>query len=372
MQASLSKRWKWWGAISVVVLCLSTGCLAWLAGDQILAWYYVRGLCRSGDADRDTWVRKVLQLDSTAAPALLRCFRREEAQPCAQAFRCLIQLAKRWGANEPRTAMLVFQLAEEFPSFSGCGQYTALEVNKAVLQLSLKEPLLDPLARGIAACLTQVACVSDARIHARSLALAELMVERTATVEVIQACRDLTHFCLNKGNAEIRSQAARLAAHPNIALHEPLLALLRDPSPEVRRAALLAIGPVPEAIATDDLLPWLHDADADVRRLCEGCLRGRGLQEDHIKIGRLITDERVAVRLQVLDYVQDNSELEPGVWLRRLSHDQAPAVRAAMLRVASEQTSVDLSDRIEQMSSDDASATVRQMARYYLSSKKSD
>src|SRR5262249_52019682 len=126
-----------------------------------------------------------------------------------------------------------------------------------------------------------------------------------------------------------------------------------------------------EAIRDDELLRSLHDPDPDVRRLCEATLRSRGLQEEQLRRGRLLTDPRPAVRLQVLDGLCRAPDLEPGVWLRHLSHDPEPAVRAAAVRAAAEQTLVDLSDRIEQMARDDPSDTVRQMARHYLSCRKS-
>ena len=107
--------------------------------------------------------------------------------------------------------------------------------------------------------------------------------------------------------------------------------------------------------------------DADVRQLCEMALRGRGLQENHIRMARLMADHQPAVRMQVIDHLRETSDLDPGAWLRRLSHDPAPAVRAAAVRAAANQTQASLVDRIEQMAKNDPSPTVQQVARYYLS-----
>jgi hypothetical protein len=151
-------------------------------------------------------------------------------------------------------------------------------------------------------------------------------------------------------------------------LIEPVMALLGDPDVEVRRAAMLAARAAPEAvIKTETLLRWLHDPDEDVRRLCEAVLRGRNLSEEHLKLGRLLTDARPAVRLQVLNYLHSDSDLEPGVWLRLLSIDPEPAVRVAAVRAAVSDGRVDLGDRLEQMVQTDPSPTVCQLARYYLS-----
>jgi HEAT repeat protein len=147
---------------------------------------------------------------------------------------------------------------------------------------------------------------------------------------------------------------------------DQVVPLLQDASALVRRAALLAVGPSDALIGTDDLLQWLHDPDEEVRELCEKALRGRGLQDGHLRLGRLMTDRRPAIRLQVLESLAGIDDLEPGVWLRRLSHDPAPAVRAAAIRTASEQKNADLNDRLEQMAQDDPCPTVRQLAHFYL------
>jgi HEAT repeat protein len=144
-------------------------------------------------------------------------------------------------------------------------------------------------------------------------------------------------------------------------------ALLGDPAPEVRRTAMLAVGPLNEAIPTDRLLAWLHDPDADVRRLCEAALLAReDFQPEHLTLARLITAPEASVRLQVLAHLQHDSSLEPGIWLRRLGRDPAPEVRAAAVRAAANQPAVDLSDLIRERAQADPSQTVSQLAGYYL------
>ena len=59
-------------------------------------------------------------------------------------------------------------------------------------------------------------------------------------------------------------------------------------------------------------------------------------------------------------------DLDASVWLRRLSQDPAPAVRAAAVRVMGQQRIVDLTDRLEQMAHSDPSPTVSYLASFYL------
>ena len=142
---------------------------------------------------------------------------------------------------------------------------------------------------------------------------------------------------------------------------------LTSTAAEVRLAVLLAVGPADEKIVpAKSLLPALHDADAGVRKVCEEVLRkDRGLSAECVKIGWCLSHPDPAERLNVLDHLQSGADVEPGVWLRELSHDDSPAVRLAAARMMSREELVDLSDRLEQMASADPSPTVCQMAKLY-------
>jgi HEAT repeat protein len=197
--------------------------------------------------------------------------------------------------------------------------------------------------------------------------LASKIVDLGVPKEAISPCREFTLACLTDTSPVNRILAIRLAANAEIHLLERVTQLLKDPDPGVRRNALLAIGGIPEAIATDDLLASLHDPDPEARRLCEEILRGRGLSPEQVKLGAVLTDPDALKRLRVLEYLRFHSELEPGLWLRKLSHDPSPAVRAAAIRAAAEQNGVDITDRLKQLCQNDPSQTVRQVAQYYLS-----
>ena len=164
--------------------------------------------------------------------------------------------------------------------------------------------------------------------------------------------------------------ALRLSARPGLGLGQEIVPLLQDPEAEVRRAALEVVGPAEDVVLTDNLLPWLHDPDEGVRRLCEATLRRRGLKTHHIRLARLITHPNWLVRLETLDHLGDNDDLDAGVWLRRLSHDPSPAVRVAAIRAACEDCLADLGDRIDQMARQDPSPTVSRLARHYRSRRR--
>jgi len=129
---------------------------------------------------------------------------------------------------------------------------------------------------------------------------------------------------------------------------------------------VLAVGPADHLVRDEALLPCLHDKDAEVRRLCEIALQSRGLRPEHLRLGRLLTHPIATMRLQVLDELNSSADLDPALWLRRLSHDPSPAVRAGALRMMSERANLDLDDRMEQMARGDPSPTVSSLARFYL------
>lgn len=339
--------------IGLFLILAGLGVLGWLRKDRLLAWYYVERLARVTEFERDGWVRKTAGLGRAAYPSLVACFQRPRLSSCENARLAACQMIKADADGE-----LIAALAEVFPRCSANGQRCALDVARFHVQQHADK------ASAAAPLLIQCVQAGDPEVRLRALSLIESPA-KAADDDWLRACRTMARACLRDATTEIRTRAMRLALRPGIDLIGELVPLLRDPSPEIRRNAIVAVGPMPEAIATDDLLAWLHDEDGEVRRLCEGVLRGRGLQDHHLKMARMITDPRPATRIGVLDYLRQNSDLEPGVWLRRLSRDAAPSVRAATVRFAGEDATFDLSQRLEQMAHDDPSPTIRQLAHYY-------
>jgi HEAT repeat protein len=258
-------------------------------------------------------------------------------------------------------------LAKRLVTLSEPGALVALQIQEHLVSTSEGLDLMPAISR----ILTETSLTANTVVHARALVWAANLIERDTSGELISASRTLTQKCLGDDTAGNRLQAIRLALRPEIDLLEALVPLLSDPVAEVRRAAILALGPVPGVLNTDDLLRWLHDPDAGVRALCADALRSRGLKAEHIQLGRLMTDDRPEVRLQVVERLRTANDLDPGIWLRQLSHDSAPAVRAAAIRAATEQAVGSLRDRLEQMTQNDPCPSIRQLAQYYLTAHQS-
>jgi HEAT repeat protein len=302
----------------------------WALQKPAQRWYSIHRLAQANESQLPAWVERVADLDAAAMSGLIDLLRRSDVKACANSQATLAVLVSRWGPADVRTAKLAKNLTSSFSSLSTPGR-------KAILDWCLG------LRR-------------DPEVKAGPMADLGL---------------DLAKQGLASKNAEVCLASIAFLLHehgqPEKEILDGVLPCLKHSSPEVRRAAILAVGLAEETVPVDALLPLLQDSDSEVRRLCEAALRGRGLQDSHIKLAKLITDERPAQRLQVLRYLSEAEDLDPGIWLMRLSQDPSPAVRAAAVRFAAEDGSVfDFQQRVAQMTQQDPSPTVRQVATFYL------
>lgn len=354
--------------IGIVIggVCLALALGAWLGRTWLMTWYCLHGLSTAAAGNCEGWVAWTVQLDQAAVPGLIDCLRSPNEGTCANAQAALVRLSNQWGRHDARSTALASRLAGEFGRLSFAGQQAVLDLTAGLLT-DESEKLPTGLAEAAGRVLTAAGAASDGEVRTRALELVGRVGNDKTRPELLAACRDLVRLALQDREAGHRVQALQLAARPELGLTSAVVPLLHDESAQVRQAALLAVGSQEEAIDTDHLLRWLHDPDADVRRLCEAALRSRGLQGDDLVMGRLVSDPQAQVRLQVVNRLPRSVRLDPGVWLRHLTRDPEPAVRAAALRAAALHVDVDLGDRMEQMALSDPSPTVAQLARHYLS-----
>lgn len=183
------------------------------------------------------------------------------------------------------------------------------------------------------------------------------------------AGRELLKRGFQHPKGEQRIECIRLALRPNVQQFDGLAQLLKDPDADVRRSALLAVGALPQVVSDEELLPWLHDADAQVRELCATVLQSRGLRERDVELGRLLTHPNIGERLKLLSALKDeDADVDIGVWLTKLSQDAAPAVRAATARVWAERPVASFAARVREMATADPDLTTRQIVQSTLKS----
>jgi HEAT repeat protein len=357
--------------IGLGVATVLTG-LAWWHRPAVLTWYYVRQLQGADERSREGLVKQLARLDDAAVPALVEQLRRPDPLACANTEAALVGLSAAWDADDPRSARLAQALEDGFGDMSPMGQGSALLVLAHLVRRGEAKALPASLSRAAG----NLVRAGEDRVDLRGQAilLATPLLERVPQGQWLDTGRALATKGLADPIPKTRQAAIHLVVRTPLREEPPLLRqiapLLRDEAADVRKAALVALAPSRDVASEDDLLPLLHDESLEVRQLCEVALRSRGLSDEHIEMARLISDERPQARLKVLERLGYAGDLDPTVWLRRLSQDPASAVRAAAARAAGQQPNAPLADRLREMAQQDPSETVRQTARHYLGQKK--
>jgi HEAT repeats len=298
------------------------GGVGWWQRRPVMAWYYVKQLGQASEENRDGWTANVISLDEAAIPSLLTALDNADKKASANLETALLGLLNDWGPGDARSENLLRELNARFGS-------------KAVI-----------------------------------LRLAGMLVEKRPTGPWLVKSREWALEGMLSKDAATRAAAVQIVLRTPFRKETTLLAevvpLLKDSSVQVRKTALVALGTARELVSDDELITLLHDSNDEVQNLCELALRRRGLQETHIRMARLISDDRPSARLEVLQLLLHAEDIDPGVWLQRLCQDASPAVRAAAVRAAVAQSQVDMRPCLREMAQKDASPTVRQLAGYYL------
>jgi HEAT repeat protein len=203
------------------------------------------------------------------------------------------------------------------------------------------------------------------------LELIPAVLKRTGPAHAAR-CREVVAAGLRMPDPAARLLAVRLAMHPEVRMRADLVPLLSAPEPEVRRAALFAIGPATDAdpvVGDEELFRWLHDPDAGVRKVCYDALVSRGRTEPEIAMGRRLTNPDPGERLRLLlDLRYDDDVPDPEPWLERLGRDPEPAVRAGAARVAVEVAAdrrLSVPVWVGRLADADPDPTVRRVAGYF-------
>lgn len=292
--------------------------------ERLWLWYCAERLERSSAEDKHIWAEKLVAAGEAGAPTLLKLLESDDPRVCATVTTAIDNLMASWPNGDPRRNTLAAQLLDAEPRFSTPGRVAALDLIQVVC--SLGDSQLSERAKGILAT-TAKSESTEARVHTIAVAL-----------------------------------------RPEIDGLDAIVPLIDDSVAEVRRAAVLALGPVKEggkpAMSDEQLLRCLHDNDEEVREFAEMGLRSRGRTSREIRLGRKYASPQAAERQKLLVDLAYEEELDTTVWLERLTNDVDPAVRAGAARVAAERKA-DLVGRLSQMSRSDPDATVRRIVDYY-------
>lgn len=201
-------------------------------------------------------------------------------------------------------------------------------------------------------------------------AVLDLVPELLACPDTAPACRMIVLTGLTLPSADAKVQAIRMALRPEVSAKEAVVPLLNDEEAEVRRAAMLAVGPVfgdaAPVVADENLFRGLHDPDVEVRDLCEAALKSRGLDVAQVAMARRLTHPNPTERLRLLTDLRSTTDAvrNPGPWLERLARDPDPAVRLGAARAAHE-SRLQFARWLDTLADSDPDPTVRRWAGYY-------
>ena len=292
--------------------------------ERLWIWYCAERLERADDEERGLWVDELTACGEPAVPTMLHLLRHDDPGVCAAAKGALQNVVANWPKEDPRLLAFAQRFVDEEPRFSTPGRAAALDLLPTAL------------------------IPNDPQVAVR--------------------VKEIVHATAKSESVDVRVQAIAAAMRPEVNCLDAIVGLVNDPAVEVRRAAVLAIGPVRDGsrpvLADDSLLRCLHDQDEEVRRLAEMSLKSRGRTARDIRLGKRYAAPDPAERQKLLVDLAYEDDLDVTVWLERLTNDSDPAVRAGAARVAAERRA-DLGDRLGQMSKSDPDATVRRIAEYY-------
>src|SRR5262249_26535416 len=154
---------------------------------------------------------------------------------------------------------LVAALARAYPRLARPGQLEVLGLTAEWFQPTAGQPApCEGLARACARLLADSTESRDGEVQAAALELCAALGDRFQAAEILSPARELARSGLQAGTPAVRLRAIQLSLRPGMDLIEQVTALLSDPSAEVRRAAVLAIGPADKVVLDDTLLPSLH------------------------------------------------------------------------------------------------------------------
>jgi hypothetical protein len=316
-------------ALGLVLVLGAAG--AWVASNSTaLHARYAAHRMRSAatDEERARWADALAAGGDAGLPRLVEFVRAGDPACCPAAAAALDRHLNALPEGDPRAVTLCGQLLDTFP---GPGEATPAAV----------------------------------------LGLLPTVLKRAGGAHAAK-CREVVAAGLRMPATPGRLLAVRLAMHPQVRMRADLVPLLNAPEPEIRRAALFAVGPATDddpVIGDEELFRWLHDPDEGVRKGCYDALVSRGRTESEIALGRRLTHPESAERLKLLlDLRYDDDVADPEPWLERLSRDAEPAVRAGAARVAVEVAA----DRrlaapvwVGRLADADPDPTVRRVAGYF-------
>jgi hypothetical protein len=353
----------------LAALAVAAACLFFLGIDRAVAWWRVRQLLAAEPQARALLIDELAKHPASSCRQLAEILVEEDDTDRAAILgEALCQVGREsGGAADPAMAESLDMILKGHRTFPPAGKEQA-----ALWAASMVERVPDgarPTSEFVIGAhrLVELGRVSaEPAPRAATMRLAVSLAKANLTEETLSRFRELARSGIADADPRVQLAAISLATLPAMRMLDEVAHCLGSHSAEVRRGALLVLGPNPEVLNEDALLPLLHDADPQNASLAQSALVARGLSNDQIRLGRLIADPKPTHRLEVLDHLEGPADVDVAMWLKRLSHDTSPAVRSAAARAMAQAGGQDLKERLAQMAEGDPSPTVSRLARHFM------
>lgn len=142
----------------------------------------------------------------------------------------------------------------------------------------------------------------------------------------------------------------------------PAAARIGDPDFRVRLQVLTSFANRPRLLSEEAILPLLHDPVPDLAGLADRVLKARGLPPELIGLGRMVTHGRAEMRASAIPLLLARQDIDPVVWLLRLSEDEDESVRLKAVEAFAGRGAPEVVQRLREMAAADPSETVRTAA----------
>jgi len=173
---------------------------------------------------------------------------------------------------------------------------------------------------------------------------------------------------------EPESRLAAVTCLGNLPLDQqaaPAAKLINDKDVRVKVQVLVSFGQRSAILPEEDILPLLHDNfNPAVPDLARRILKGRGLSDELISLGRQVYDPNPAKRIAAIPSLKDRTDIDPTVWLLFLSRDTDESVRLTSLNALAGREQPEVRERMAEMAKFDASKAVKQKAQALLISSR--
>ena len=356
-------RWGWMVVTGGLALTGVAGLAAYKHQDLLAAWN-VHQLPQAQTDQRLAITEQLAQNPSVSTGWILYSLSQatepEEASVFAEA---LMRTSRDMDAEQLDPH--ISRAASLFKSMEPDAQAETLRWLATALNAGDPETMTERRSAAIRRLMDQAYVGEEPEVKAGALRLSGPILKQRPPAEVVESLKLLVSSGARSDSARVQIQAITAALWPALDCLEETTVCLKSQHREVRKAAILALGPATEKINEEILLPGLHDEDLEIVQLTQSALQARGLRDDQIRLGKLMADPKPTKRLEVLDHLSATRDIDPALWLRKLSNDPSPAVRAAAMRAMAQETGGELGERVGQMGKSDPSESVNKLAGYY-------